>query len=145
VDASGVSYGPVRRSRPNRSVTGAVGAFERVTGIGVTFPDVEAATRYDGAAVLKVRGVFMAAMATHPSAEPDTLVVRAEFDARALLLEDAPETYYVTEYYEPYPVVLARLSHIDGDALHDLLASSWRLSMAKTKNRKGRTEVRPYE
>ena len=90
---------PVRKSRPDYSVTGAVGAFERVRDAGVTFPDVEAATRYDGAAVLKVRGVFMAAMATHPSAEPDTLVVRAEFDARALLLEDAPDTYYVTDYY----------------------------------------------
>ena len=95
--------------------------------------------------MLKAGGVFMAAIATDPSAEPDTLVVRAEFDARALLLEDAPETYYVTGYYEPYPVVLARLSRIDDDALRDLLASSWRLSMAKTRNRKGRTEVRPYE
>jgi len=124
---------------------GAVGTFERVIDVGLTFPDVEATTRYDGARVLKVRGVFMAAIATHPSAEPDTLVVRAEFDARALLLEDAPETYYVTDYYEPYPVVLARLSRIDADALHDLLASSWRLSMAKTRKKKGRTEVRPYE
>ena len=87
----------------------------------------------------------MAGMATHPSAEPDTLVVRADFDARALLLEDAPQTYYVTDYYEPYPVVLARLSRIDGDALHDLLAASWRLSIAKSRKQKGRTEVRPYE
>jgi hypothetical protein len=135
----------VRKSRPDCSVTGAVGAFERVRDVGLTFPDVDAATRYDGSPVLKAGGVFMAAIATHPSAEQDTLVVRAEFDARALLLEDAPETYYVTDYYEPYPVVLVRLSRIDGAGLRDLLASSWRLSMAKARKRKGRTEVRPYE
>ena len=111
----------------------------------MTFPGVDAATRYDGAPVLKACGVFMAAMAIHSSAETDTLVVRAEFDARALLLEDAPETYYVTGYYEPYPVVLVRLSRIDGAALRDLLAASWRLSMAKTRKEKGRTDVRPYE
>ena len=144
MDRNGVSYDPVRRSRRECIATGAVGTFERVIDVGLTFPDVEATTRYDGARVLKVRGVFMAGLATR-AVEPDTLVVRAELEMRALLLEDAPETYYVTDYYEPYPVVLARLSRINGDALRDLLASSWRLSMAKARNRKGRTKVRPYE
>jgi hypothetical protein len=117
-------------------------AFDRVRTVGLTFPHADAATRYDGSPVLKAGGVFMAAIATHPSAEPDTLVVRAELETRALLLEDAPETYYVTDYYEPYPVVLARLSRIDADALHDLLASSWRLSMAKARGRKSKERSR---
>jgi hypothetical protein len=39
--------------------------------------DLEATTKYDGSPVLKVDGIFMAGLATHPSAEPDTLVVRA--------------------------------------------------------------------
>ena len=109
--------------------------FELVRMIGLTLPDVEATTRYDGAPVLKVGGVFMAGLATHPSAEPETLVVRAELDDRAWLLEDAPETYYVTDFYRKYPLVLVRLSRIDGDALRDLLATSRRLSLAKTKGR----------
>ena len=46
----------------------------------------------------------MAGLATHPSAEPDTLVVRATFDDRDWFIEDAPETYYVTDYYRGYPV-----------------------------------------
>jgi hypothetical protein len=146
MDGNGVSYDPVSRSRRECIATGAVGTFERVIDVGLTFPDVEATTRYDGARVLKVRGAFMAGLATR-AVEPDALVVRAEFDARALLLEDAPETYYVTDYYEPYPVVLARLSRIDADALHDLLASSWRLSMAKTrgmrKSKKPSTDAGP--
>ncbi len=135
----------VARSRRATTAIDDCRAFDRVKTVGLTLPDVEAATKYDGSPVLKAGGVFMAAIATHPSAEQDTLVVRADFDARALLLEDAPDTYYVTDYYEPYPVVLVRLSRIDDDALRDLLASSWRLSMAKARNRKGRTEVRPYE
>jgi hypothetical protein len=133
------------RSRRATTVVDDCHAFGRVKNVGLTFPDVDAATRYDGSPVLKAWACsWQPSRRTRPPS-PDTLVVRAELETRALLLEDAPETYYVTDYYQPYPVVLARLSRIDGDALHDLLASSWRLSMAKAEKQKGRTEVRPYE
>jgi hypothetical protein len=115
--------------------------FDRVRTVGLSLPDVEAATRYDGSPVLKVGGCFMAGLATHPSAEPATLVVRASFEERAWLLEDAPDTYYVTDYYRSNPVVLVRLSRIDEDALRDLLSVSWRLTLAKTK--RGRRAPQP--
>ena len=51
--------------------------FETVRTMGLAPPDVEATTRYDGSPVLKRGGSFMAGLATHPSAEPHTLVVRA--------------------------------------------------------------------
>ena len=105
--------------------------FELVRTVGLTLPDVEAGTKYDGSPVLKTGGSFMAGLATHPSAEPETLVVRAGFEERDWLLEDAPETYYLTDYYRKYPVVLVRLSRLDRDALHDLLSVSWRLTLAK--------------
>jgi hypothetical protein len=109
--------------------------FETVRTVGLALPGVEAATKYDGSPVLKVGGCFMAGLATHRSAEPGTLVVRIEFEAREWLMEDAPETYYVTDYYRSYPVVLARLSRLDRDALRDLLSVSWRLALAKTRTR----------
>jgi len=109
--------------------------FEAVRAVGLTLPGVEAATRYDGSPVLKSGGCFMAGLATHPSAEPGTLVVRMEIDERAWLIEDAPDTYYVTDYYRSYPIVLVRLSRVDRDALHDLLSVSWRLTSAKARRR----------
>jgi hypothetical protein len=111
--------------------TKAADTFERVRSVGLALPDVEATTKYDGSPVLKVRGCFMAGLATHPSAEPQTLVVRIDLEEREWLLQDAPETYYVTDYYEKYPLVLVRLSRIDRDALRDLLSVSWRLGAAK--------------
>ena len=99
-------------------------SFETVRAVGLALPDVEATTRYDGSPVLKLGGCFMAGLATHRSAEPDTLVVRVEFEQRELLLEDAPETYYLTDYYRNYPVVLVRLSRTDQDMLRDLLSVS---------------------
>ena len=105
--------------------------FAEVRAVGLSLPDVVAATRYDGSPVLKTGGCFMAGLASHTSAEPDTLVVRSEFEERNLLLEDAPETYYVTDYYEKYPLVLVRLSRVDREALRDLLSVSRRLTLAK--------------
>jgi hypothetical protein len=120
----------MRRREPGRAPTDP---FDAVRDVGLTWPDVHAATKYDGSPVLKVNGIFVAGLATHPSAEPGTLVVRIGIDARPWLLEDAPETYYVTDYYRPYPVVLVRLSRVDRDALRDLLATSRRLALAKTR------------
>src|SRR5258706_4089471 len=107
-------------------------AFEIVRVVGLALPDVEAATRYDGSPVLKMGGCFMAGLASHASAEPGTLVVRADLDEREWLLADAPETYYLTDYYRRHPLVLARLSRLDRDSLRDLLSMSWRLTLPKT-------------
>src|SRR5262245_55732922 len=111
----------------------ALNGFETVKAVGVALPDVEVAVRYDGSPILKAGGCFMAGLASHPSAEPETLIVRFDIGDREALLEDAPETYYLTEYYRPHPVVLARLSRLDRNALRDLLSVSRRLTLAKAR------------
>ena len=113
-------------------------AFDVVKGIGLTFPDVEVATRYDGSPVLQIAGVFLAGLATHPSAEPNTLVVRSDLEERELFIEDAPETYYLTDYYRRYPLVLVRLQRVTEEALRELLSASRRLTLPKTRLRRRR-------
>lgn len=108
-------------------------AFDIVRRMGLTFPDVTVATKYDGSPVLRMRGVFMAGLACHPSSEPDTLVVRYPMEQRQALVEEAPEVYYLTGYYRRHPVVLARLTQLTEDALRDLLTVSWRLSSTKVR------------
>ena len=73
-----------------RKPTKAADAFERVKRMGLTLPDVVATTKYDGSPVLKVRGSFMAGLATHPSAEPQTLVVRVDLEEREWLWRMRP-------------------------------------------------------
>jgi hypothetical protein len=124
----------IMQSAMPRKVTKAqTDSFAPVRTVGLTFPDVEAATRWDGSPVLKARGCFMAGLATHESAEPDTLVVRFGLEDRAYLLEDAPDTYYLTDYYRSYPIILVRLAKVNGDALRDLLSVSWRMTVAKAR------------
>jgi len=110
----------------------ASGVFDLVRNVGLELPDVEAVTKYDGSPMLKVAGSFMAGLATHPSAEPDTLVVRAGLEEREWLMADAPATYYLTDHYRSYPLILVRLSQVDRDALRDLLSVSRRLTLEKT-------------
>ena len=106
-----------------------------VKAVGLTLPDVVATVKYDGSPVLRTGGCFVAGLASHRSAEPDTLVVRMPIEERSWLLEDAPDTYYVTDYYRPYPIVLVRLSRVDRDALCDLLSVSRRLALEKVRKR----------
>jgi hypothetical protein len=110
--------------------------FDVVLAVGLSLPGVEAATRYDGSPVLRVGGAFVAGLAAHESAEPASLVVRTTFEDRQWLLDDAPETYYLTEPYQKHPVVLARLARLDPEALRDLLAVARRLTLAKVRGRR---------
>jgi hypothetical protein len=119
------------RRRPAKRLAAA--AFDIVRTVGLALPDVEATTKYDGSPVLRVDGIFMAGLAIHPSAEPETLVVRAGLEERERLVEDAPDTYYLTDCYRRYPLVLVRLSRVEPDALHDLLSVSWRMTTAKAR------------
>ena len=105
--------------------------FREVTIMALRLPGVEASRKYDGSTVLKTGGTFMAGMATHPSAEPHTLVVRHGLEERDLIIADAPQTYYLTDYYRTYPLLLARLSQLEQDALRELLAVAWRMAKAK--------------
>jgi hypothetical protein len=112
--------------------------FDMVREIGLALPDVEEGTMY-GSPALKVRGSLLTCMAANKSAEPESLVVAIDFDQRAGLLAEAPETYYLPDHYVDYPVVLVRLSRIRIDQLRDLLGSAWRLVTAQ----KRRTASRP--
>jgi hypothetical protein len=110
--------------------------FDTVRKIGLGLPDVEASTAYRALA-LRVRGTLLACVAINKSAEPDSLMVRIDFDQRAALLAEAPETYYVTDHYVNYPAVLVRLSRIRMDELRDLLNAAWRF-VTSQKRRKTR-------
>lgn len=105
-------------------------SFERVKAVGMGLPGVEEGTRSDGSPVLKVAGRFLAGMATHASAEAETLVVRARREERECLVAEAPETYYTTGHYRRHAVVLVRLGRVGEDELRDLLKASWKVTRA---------------
>ena len=111
-----------------------VDKFTLVEKIGRTLPDVEVTTTW-GKPALKVRGRMFVCIASHKSAEPDTLVAMMDFADRDALLEEDSATYYLKEHYVGYPCVLVRLSRVHPDALRDLVIGAHRY-MSKQRERK---------
>jgi hypothetical protein len=108
--------------------------FKLVEVIGRTLPDVEVTTTW-GQPTLKVGGKMFVCIASHKSAEPETLVVMMDFVDRDALIAEDPDTYYLKEHYVGYPCVLVRLSRVHPDALRDLVIGAHRYVRARSKRK----------
>ena len=106
--------------------------FGRVEAIGRTLPDVEVTTTW-GKPALKVGGRMFVCIPSHKSAEPHSLVVMMDLAERDLLIEEAPDVYYVREHYVDYPCILVRLSKVTDAALRDLVTGAHRFVSAKPR------------
>ena len=115
--------------------------FESVRRVGLALPNAEEGTVY-GSPALKVGGKMFACIAIHPSAEPNSLAVRMEFDQRDELIAADPKTYYLTDHYVDYPCVLVRLARVHPDALPDLLRMGWQYVSSRNKRRARKSTLR---
>ena len=88
-----------------------------------------------GAPALKVRGHMFVCMASHKSAEPNTLVALVGFEERNALIAADPGTYYLKDHYQNHPSVLVRLSRIAPAALRDLLRKAWLSTASRHESR----------
>ena len=88
-----------------------------------------------GQPTLKVRGKMFVCIASHKSAEPNTLVVMMDFADRDALVEDDPGTYYLKEHYLNYPCVLVRLARVRAEALRDLITGAHRFVIARVQRK----------
>jgi hypothetical protein len=104
---------------------------------------VEESTAY-GLPALKVHGQLLACVPANRSVEPNSLMVRVDFDDRAQLLAEDPNLYYVTDHYVGYNAVLVRLSRVNHDMLRDLLGMAYKFVTRKAAPlARGRTGKRP--
>jgi hypothetical protein len=108
--------------------------FAAVEAIGRTLPDVEVTTAW-GQPALKVHGKMFVCVASHSSAEPNTLVVMMAFADRDALVDDDPATYYLKEHYLNYPCVLVRMARIRPDALRDLVVGAHRFVSGQMRSK----------
>jgi hypothetical protein len=108
--------------------------FQTVRQMALALKDanVEESTSY-GTPAFKTGGTLFA----RQQEDPDTLVVRTDFEQRAELLAADPDIYYITDHYLNYPWILVRMSRIHPDALQDLLRTACRLA-ASSKRRPSR-------
>jgi hypothetical protein len=105
--------------RPNRRGSANDAVRDVVSGL----PGVEEGTSY-GTAAFRVRGKLFARF--HQDGE--SLVVRAEREARDALLDTKPQSFFVTDHYRGHPWVLVRLGRVSRSDLRDVLVQAWRLA-----------------
>ena len=94
--------------------------FPTVLTLGASLPGVNASADARGIA-LKLNGQLVACTAINPSAEPNSLMVRIDFPARDVLLEQQPDVYYITSHYRGHASVLVRLARVGRSELRELL------------------------
>src|SRR5688500_17751626 len=121
--------------------------FAAVEAVSRSLPDVERTTAW-GQPALKVHGKMFVCIASHKSAEPNSLVVMMAFGDRDALVEDDAATYYLKEHYLNYPCVVVRLARIRLDALRDLVVGAHRFvnvqmrDKSNTRSRRSTTRSR---
>jgi hypothetical protein len=125
-----------KRRSPSRLPRGtlakqAVTTFGDVRKIALTLPGVEEGTSY-GTPALKVGGKLIARV--HQSI--DCLVLRSDFMGREILMQSAPEAFFITDHYRDHPWILVRFAMVEKRALPDLIERAWRLVASKTLTRK---------
>ena len=108
--------------------------FAAVEAFGRALPGVEVTTAW-GQPALKVRGRMFVCIASHKSAEPNSLVVRMTFADRDARVENDPGTCYLKTHYLNHPCVLVRLSRIRLDALRDLVVGAYRFVSVQTRSK----------
>ena len=114
--------------------------FDTVREIASKLPGVEESIAY-GTPVLRVNGHIFAGIPINGEVEPDSAAVYlAGFEERDALLAEDPDTYYVKPHYEPYPIVLIRLTQVTREALEDLVLGAHRVVSRKPRAKRRRSK-----
>jgi hypothetical protein len=107
-----------RSRRRSKSVT-----WETVREIALALPESTEGVSY-GTPAFRVRDKLFARL--HQSGE--SVVVKIDKDERAMRMKADPKTFYITDHYVNYPMMLVRLASVHLDDLGELVAESWRRS-----------------
>jgi hypothetical protein len=110
-----------------RSPRTALTSFDDIREIAHALPGVIDSTSY-GTPALKVGGKLFARL--HQSM--DCVVLRCELLDREILMQSAPDAFFITDHYADYPWILLRLGVVEKRVLPELIERAWRLVASKT-------------
>ena len=88
------------------------------------FPGVNESRSY-GTPSIKVKRKFMARLRSEAEGG---LAIHCDLMEREMLLQAAPETFYITDHYADYPMVLINLETVLWDAMPGIVERAWRMA-----------------
>src|ERR1700722_6844187 len=124
----------VARSRRAPAAT-ALTSFDDIRKIAHALPGVVDGTSY-GTPALKVGGKLI--VRVHQSM--DCVVLRCEILDREILMQSAPDAFFITDHYRDYPWILLRIGVVEKRVLPELIERAWRLVASKTLIKKQNNE-----
>jgi len=108
--------------------------FADVARIAVCLPNVEEGTAW-GFPAFRVGGKLCLVFRT----DLDSILIPTSFEQRDAMIEEDPETYWLTDHHRKFPCILAKISRLRAGDVEDLVRMGWRSVPEKTKvlKRKG--------
>ncbi len=98
--------------------------FDTLRQLAFALPEVTEDT--SGTPAFRVRGKLLAWLR-----EDGTLAIKTEVAEREFRILANPDTFFVTDHYVGYPIMLVRLSALSRDDLRLLLEQAWRMVAPK--------------
>jgi hypothetical protein len=114
-------------ARARSATTTALKSFDDIREVAHALPGVVDGTSY-GTPALKVGGKLIARL--HQSLE--CVVLRSDLLDREILMQSAPDAFFITDHYRDYPWILLRLGVVERRVLPELIERAWRLVASKT-------------
>ena len=96
--------------------------YGRVVELAKRLPGVVESRSY-GTPSIKVKRRLLARLRSEAEGG---LAIQCDFMEREMLLQAAPETFYVTDHYADYPMVLVNLETVRWEAMPGILEHGWR-------------------
>ena len=93
---------------------------ETVRQLALSLPDAVERTSYGTPAFFVKKKLFARLLE-----DADTVVIKIDFAQRQILMQAKPQTYFITDHYLNYPMMIVRLSKVTRTALRDLLKDAW--------------------
>ena len=109
---------------------------ETVRQLALSLPDAVERTSYGTPAFFVKKKLFARLLE-----DADTVVIKIDFAQRQILMQAKPQTYFITDHYLNYPMMIVRLSKVTRTALRDLLKGcivSRELRTGSGRSRRGR-------
>jgi hypothetical protein len=100
--------------------------YKEVCQYALALPGVSEGNAYGGPS-LHVGRKFLGRL----KEDGETLVLKADLSVRDALLESAPDAFFLTDHYRPYPFVLVNLLAVRRSTLQPLIEQAWRVVASK--------------
>ncbi len=104
-----------------RAASDILTGWDEIVAIGLTLPGVETGTSY-GQPALRFRKATLAGM-TAP--DPGSFVLHVAIEAKKMLIETDPATFWQTDHYDGWPAILVRFGTPAGERIATLLTRAW--------------------